>query len=200
MVYKIRVILDTKEDIFRDVEIKGKQTLWNLHLGIKSAFNLSGDELSTFNLLEEDGTIVKSVPLEDMSDEGDGEIMSDVYIDEAFENAGDKAQFQYGLLDLWEFFCELVEVNEETKGVNYPITVYRFGNAPLKAPSKSGGAGSKNKKSAMPLMDDDFGFEDDFGAGNSFADEDDDSFDDDEDDDYNDDVFDDEDDSDDDRI
>lgn len=200
MVYKIRVILDTKEDIFRDVEIKGKQTLWNLHLGIKSAFNLSGDELSTFNLLEEDGTIVKSVPLEDMSDEGDGEIMSDVYIDEAFEAAGDKAQFQYGLLDLWEFFCELVEVNEETKGVNYPITVYRFGNAPLKAPSKSGGAGSKNKKSAMPLMDDDFGFEDDFGAVNSFADEDDDSFDDDEDDDYNDDVFDDEDDNDDDRI
>lgn len=200
MVYKIRVILDTKEDIFRDVEIKGKQTLWNLHLGIKSAFNLSGDELSTFNLLEEDGAIVKSVPLEDMSDEGDGEIMSDVYIDEAFEAAGDKAQFQYGLLDLWEFFCELVEVIDETKGVNYPITVYRFGNAPLKAPSKSGGAGSKNKKSAMPLMDDDFGFEDDFGAGNSFADEDDDSFDDDEEDDYNDDVFDDEDDSDDDRI
>nr|WP_314499362.1 hypothetical protein [uncultured Chryseobacterium sp.] len=199
MVYKIRVILDTKEDIFRDVEIKGKQTLWNLHLGIKSAFNLSGDELSTFNLLEEDGTIVKSVPLEDMSDEGDGEIMSDVYIDEAFESAGDKAQFQYGLLDLWEFFCELVEVNEETKGVNYPITVYRFGNAPLKAPSKSGsGAGSKNKKSAMPLMDDDFGFEDDFGGSGNFADEDD-SFDDEEEDDYNDDVFDDEDDSDEDR-
>ncbi|KNB61493.1 MULTISPECIES: IS1096 element passenger TnpR family protein [Chryseobacterium] len=200
MVYKIRVILDTKEDIFRDVEIKGKQTLWNLHLGIKSAFNLSGDELSTFNLLEEDGTIVKSVPLEDMSDEGDGEIMSDVYIDEAFEKAGDKAQFQYGLLDLWEFFCELVEVNPETKGVNYPITVYRFGNAPLKAPSKSGsGAGSKNKKSALPLLEDDFGFEDDFAGGSTFVDEDD-SFDDDEDDDYNDDVFDDEDDSDDDRI
>ncbi|MCD0480195.1 plasmid pRiA4b ORF-3 family protein [Chryseobacterium sp. LC2016-29] len=196
MVYKIRVILDTKEDIFRDVEIKGKQTLWNLHLGIKSAFNLSGDELSTFNLLEEDGTVVKSVPLEDMSDDGDGEIMSDVYIDEAFESAGDKAQFQYGLLDLWEFFCELVEVVEETKGVNYPLTAYRFGNAPLKAPSKNkSAAGSKNKKSAMPLMDDDFNFDDDFGGGsNNFADEDDDSFDDEEEDDYNDDVFDDEDD------
>ena len=64
MVYKIRVILDTKEDIFRDVEIKGKQTLWNLHNGIKSAFSLSGDELSTFNILESDGTIVKSVPLD----------------------------------------------------------------------------------------------------------------------------------------
>jgi len=194
MVYKIRVILDTKEDIFRDVEIKGKQTLWNLHLGIKSAFNLSGDELSTFNLLEEDGTVVKSVPLEDMSDDGDGEIMSDVYIDEAFESAGDKAQFQYGLLDLWEFFCELVEVVDETKGVNYPITTYRFGNAPLKAPGKNGSAGgSKNKKSAMPLLDDDFSFDDDFVSSSSFEDEDD-NFDDDEEDDYNDDVFDEEDD------
>ncbi|SIT27491.1 IS1096 element passenger TnpR family protein [Chryseobacterium gambrini] len=197
MVYKIRVILDAKEDIFRDIEVKGKQTLWNLHLGIKSAFSLQGDELSTFNLLEEDGTVVKSVPLEDMSDDGDGEIMSDVYIDEAFENAGDKAQFQYGLLDLWEFFCELVEVIDETKGVNYPITVYRFGNVPLKAPSKNGSGGSK-KKSAMPLMDDDFGF-DDFGATGNFADEDDDAFDDEEEEDYNDDAFDDEEDNDDER-
>lgn len=198
MVYKIRVILDAKEDIFRDIEVKGKQSLWNLHLGIKSAFNLQGDELSTFNMLEDDGTIVKSVPLEDMSDDGDGEIMSDVYIDEAFENAGDKAQFQYGLLDLWEFFCELVEVIDETKGVIYPITVYRFGNVPLKAPSKSGSGGSK-KRSAMPLMDDDFSFDDDFGATTSFEDEDDDSFDDDEEENYNDDVFEDEEDNDDEK-
>lgn len=195
MVYKIRVILDTKEDIFRDVEIKGKQTLWNLHLGIKSAFNLNGDELSTFNLLEEDGTVIKSVPLEDMSDDGDGEIMSDVYIDEAFESVGNKAQFQYGLLDLWEFFCELIEISDETKGVNYPITTYRFGNAPLKAPVKSGNSsGSKNKKSAMPLLDDDFNFDDDFSGSANFIDEDDD-FNDDEDD-FDDDVFDDEDDDD----
>ncbi|SEV97848.1 pRiA4b ORF-3-like protein [Chryseobacterium wanjuense] len=197
MVYKIRVILDAKEDIFRDIEVKGKQTLWNLHLGIKSAFSLQGDELSTFNLLEDDGTIVKSVPLEDMSDDGDGEIMSDVYIDEAFENIGDKAQFQYGLLDLWEFFCELVEIIDETKGVNYPITVYRFGNVPLKAPSKNGGSGSK-KKSAMPLMDDDFNFEDDFAESTTFVDEDD-SFDDEEEEDYNDDIFDEEDDNEDER-
>ncbi|WP_419870231.1 IS1096 element passenger TnpR family protein [Chryseobacterium sp. CT-SW4] len=193
MVYKIRVILDAKENIFRDVEIKAKQTLWNLHLGIKSAFSLQGDELSTFNLLEEDGTMVKSVPLEDMSDDGDGEIMSDVYIDEAFESVGDKAQFQYGLLDLWEFFCELIEVIDEKKGVNYPITVYRFGNVPLKAPSKSGNSGGSKGKKSMPLIDD-FSFDDDFNSPGNFADEDD-NYEDEEEDDYNDDIFDDEDDS-----
>lgn len=185
MIYKIRVILDAREDIFRDIEIKGKQTLWNLHLGIKSAFSLQGEELSAFNLLEDDGTVVKSVPMEDMSDEGDGEIMSDVYIDEVFSENGDKAQFQYGLLDLWEFFCELVETSEEKPAVNYPITVFRFGSVPLKAPGKNGGGSGRNKKSAMPLMDDDFAF-DDFGE--NFADED--EFgDEDEEDDFNDEEF-----------
>lgn len=173
MVYKIRIILDAKENVFRDVEIKAKQTLWNLHLGIKSAFSLQGEELSAFNLLEEDGTIIKTVPLEDMSDDGDGEIMSDVYLDEAFEKVGDKVHFQYGFLDLWEFFCELIEIIHEKPAVNYPITVYRFGNVPLKAPKKSGAA----KKSAKPLMDVDFNDDlSEYDQGQDFGDEDDENF------------------------
>ena len=194
MIYKIRVILDTKEDIFRDIEIKELQTLWNLHLGIISAFSLQGEELSLFNILESDGTVVKTIPLEDMSDEGDGEIMSDVYINEAFEKVGDKAQFQFGFMDLWEFFCELVEIVEEKPAVNYPITAFRFGNVPLKAPGKSSSSG-KSRKSAIPLIDDEdgdnFGFHDEFG-NQSFEDEDDDVFDDEEEETYHDEAFDDE--------
>lgn len=187
MVYKIRIILDTKDNIFRDVEIKDKQNLWNLHLGIKSAFTLMGDDLSIFSILDDEGIVVKQVPLEDMSDDGDGEIMSDVYINEAFEKVGDKLHFQYGFMDLWEFFLELVEIIDEKPAVNYPITVFRFGNMPLKAPSKSGTKKAKN--STIPLVEDEFGsFEDEFAAG-SFADEDEDSFDDDEND-FDDDTFD----------
>lgn len=185
MVYKVRVILDAKESIFRDIEIKDKQTLWNLHLGIKSAFSLPGDELSSFYFSDEEWTEGRAVPLEDMSDDGDGEIMSDIYLNEGFPEKGTKMRFQYGFIDLWEFFCELIDIEEEKPSVNYPITGYRFGNVPLKAPSKSGN-GSNSKKSAMSLMDDDFGFEEDFKTV-SFEDEDDD-YNDDEDDGYNDDI------------
>ena len=172
MVYKIRVILDSKDNVFRDIEIKEKQTLWNLHLGIKSAFSLQGDELSLFSILDDEGMEIKSVPLEDMSDDGDGEIMSDVYLMEAFEQVGDKVQFQYGFIDLWEFFCELVEIIDEKPAVNYPITVFRFGNVPLKAPGKSGGSGKKTVATAF--LDDDFAeidadFKDDFD--DEFADD-----------------------------
>lgn len=180
MIYKIRIILDAKDDIFRDVEIKEKQNLWNLHLGIKSAFSLMGDDLSLFNIIDKDGTIIKSVPLEDMSDDGEGEIMSDIYMSEAFEKVGDKVHFQYGFMDLWEFFCELLEVIDEKPAVNYPITVFRFGKMPMKAPIKAARKAAKN--SSLPIMGDDFDEFDSNFASNSFDDEDDDGFDDDEDD------------------
>lgn len=188
MVYKIRVILDAKETIFRDIEIKDKQTLWNLHLGIKSAFSLPGEELSSFYFSDAEWNEGRAVPLEDMSDDGDGEIMSDIYLNEGFPEVGSKMRFQYGFIDLWEFFCELLEINDEKPAVNYPITVYRFGNVPLKAPSKNGAASGKNKSSAMPLLDDDFGdFDADFKE-TSFDDDDDDFDDEEEDTGYND-VF-----------
>lgn len=188
MVYKIRVILDAKDTIFRDIEIKDKQTLWNLHLGIKSAFSLPGEELSSFYFSDDEWNEGQAVPLEDMSDDGDGVIMSDIYLNEGFQQVGAKMRFQYGFIDLWEFFCELLEINDEKPAVNYPITVYRFGNVPLKAPSKNGSDNGKGKKSAMPFMDDDFGdFDAEFKEEN-FDDEDDDYNDDEEETGYND-VF-----------
>ncbi len=171
MIYKIRVILDTKDSVFRDIEIREKQTLWNLHLGIKSAFSLPGDELSSFYFSDEEWSEERAIPLEDMSDEGDGEIMSDIYLSEGFPEKGAKMLFKYGFIDLWEFFCELIEVSEEKKAVNYPITVYRFGSVPLKAPTKS----SVNGKPAQHISDD---FDADLDS--DFTGEDDDEFDDDE--------------------
>lgn len=155
MVYKIRVILDAKESIFRDICIKEKQTLWNLHLGIKSAFSLPGDELSSFYFSDDDWNELQSVPLEDMSDEGDGEIMSDIYLKEGFPEVGAKMRFQYGFMDLWEFFCELLEIIDEKPAVNYPITQFRFGNVPLKAPSKTGVTTAKVSKTTDEMNFDD---------------------------------------------
>ena len=160
MVYKIRVILDTAENIFRDIEIKDKQNLQHLHQGIKSAFSLQGDELSNYSILEDDGTVVREIPAIDMSEDGDGEILSDVYLFEAFDKVGAKGHFQYGLIELWEFYCELVEIMDEKPAVIYPITVFRFGKVPLKAPVKSSGKNQKGSMGMAAINDDlDFGLD-----------------------------------------
>ena len=189
MIYKVRVILDThgsKDQIFRDIEIKDKQTLWNLHLGIKSAFSLQGEELSSFYYADEEWTEGEAIPLEDMSDDGDGETMSDVYLKEAFPKVGSKMHFKYGLIDLWEFFCELLEIADEKPSVNYPITTFRFGNVPLKAPGKSGSIAPSKKQNNIAMLDDDFGLiDDDFSS--DFSDD----YDEEDDDDFNDSYYDD---------
>ena len=166
MIYKVRVILDAKEQIFRDIEIREKQTLWNLHLGIKSAFSLQGEELSSFYYSDDSWSEGAAVPLEDMSDDGDGDTMSDVYMSEAFPEIGSKMHFKYGLLDLWEFFCELLEITDEKNSVNYPITVFRFGNVPLKAPCKNGSSATMKKQQPSNIMMDDFDLleEEDFSS------------------------------------
>ena len=178
MVYKIRVILDAKESIFRDVEIKEKQTLWNLHLGIKSAFSLPGDELSSFFFSDNDWNELQAVPLEDMSDDGDGEIMSDIYLKEGFPEVGAKMRFTYGFMDLWEFFCELLEEEPEKPAVNYPITVFRFGKVPLKAPNKNGSSTSKVVKLPTAEMNFDDLDDVDFKEDTDDFDDDEDDFDD----------------------
>lgn len=177
MVYKIRVILDAKESIFRDIGIKDKQTLWNLHLGIKSAFNLPGEELSSFFFSDDDWSELQAVPLEDMSDDGEGEIMSDIYLKEGFPEVGSKMRFTYGFMDLWEFFCELLEEEDEKPAVNYPITSFRFGKVPLKAPKKNGATGSKVSKIVSEEMNFDDMDEVDFKEDTDDFDEDEDDFD-----------------------
>lgn len=136
MIYKIRVILDTKEDVFRDIEIKEKQTLFTLYKGIISAFSLQGDELASFYESDEEWNQGKEIPLEDMSEDGTDETMADFYIKEAFEKAGDRMIFVYDYFDLWTFFVELIAVEDKPAVLNYPLTVYRFGAMPLKAPKK----------------------------------------------------------------
>lgn len=136
MIYKIRVFLDSKEDVFRDIEIKEKQTLFTLYKGIISAFSLQGEELASFYELDEEGNQGKEIPLEDMSEDGTDETMADFYIKEAFAQIGDRIMFVYDFFEMWTFVAELIAIEDKPAVLNYPLTVYRFGSMPLKAPKK----------------------------------------------------------------
>ena len=54
MVYKIRVILDAKEDIFRDLAIDKKATLEDLHNTISQSFGFAGNEMASFYTCDEE--------------------------------------------------------------------------------------------------------------------------------------------------
>ena len=69
MIYRFRIILDTHEDVFRDIEIEASNTLEDFHNAITQAFGFDGQEMASFytsnELWEED----EEIPLFDVSDE-----------------------------------------------------------------------------------------------------------------------------------
>lgn len=137
MIYKIRVILDTKEDVFRDIELRDKQTLFTLYKGIMSAFSLQGEELASFYESDEKWTQGKEIPLENMDDASSDETMSDFHIHEVLPEVGSRMIFVYDYFDMWTFSVEVIAISDKKAVLNYPLTVYRFGTMPLKAPKRN---------------------------------------------------------------
>lgn len=137
MIYKIRVILDTKEDVFRDIEVRDKQTLFSLYKGIVSAFSLQGEELASFYESNKDWDEGKEIPLEDMGDTGNDETMADFQISEILPKVGNRMIFVYDYMEMWTFYVEVIAIEDKKAVFNYPLTVYRFGSMPLKAPKRN---------------------------------------------------------------
>ena len=53
MIYRFRIILDTKEDVFRDIEIEAEATLEDFHNTITQSFGFEGQEMASFYVSNE---------------------------------------------------------------------------------------------------------------------------------------------------
>jgi hypothetical protein len=137
VIYKIRVILDTKEDVFRDIEVRDKQTLFTLYKGIMSAFSLQGEELASFYESDESWTQGREIPLESMDESNEDNTMADYHISEVMPEVGSRMIFVYDYFDMWTFSVEVVAIEDKKAVLNYPLTVYRYGSMPLKAPKRN---------------------------------------------------------------
>lgn len=136
MTHKIRIILETEQDVFRDIEIQETQTLFNLHNVIKDAFDLEGEEMASFYLSNDEWFQGSEIPLEDMSDEGDVETMHEVTITQVIPEKGGKMIYVYDFFSLWTFYCEVVETDVISVNTEFPAVAFSFGTRPDEAPEK----------------------------------------------------------------
>ena len=68
MVYRFRVILDTHEDVFRDIEIEASDNLEDLHNVILQSFGFEGQEMASFYVSNEKWEQGEEIALFDMGD------------------------------------------------------------------------------------------------------------------------------------
>ncbi|MCT7904612.1 Plasmid pRiA4b ORF-3-like protein [Candidatus Ornithobacterium hominis] len=130
---KIRVILDAKKDVFRDIQISGKQNLLSFHRIVKEAFDLEGEEMASFYLSNENWFQGSEIPLENIFDEEGGETMAKIQLNEVMGQVGRRMIYVYDFFNMWTFFCETIECDEKEAAT---AVVYSYGKMPDKAPVK----------------------------------------------------------------
>ncbi len=137
MIYRFRVILDTQDDVFRDIEIESQATLEDLHNAITQAFGFGGQEMASFYESNEQWEQGDEFPLFDMSDEASSvQTMSETILEDVVNKNQTKLLYVYDFLTMWTFMVELADIGEPLVGQIYPNLMFAHGEVPLEAPEK----------------------------------------------------------------
>ena len=134
MIYRIRIILDVKEDVLRDIEIEATSTLEDLHHAITQSFGFLGNEMASFYKSNESWHQGEELPLESMEN---GSNMRDEPLNKIFTSSQHHLIYVYDFLNLWTFFVELKETANVISGSNYPNLIHSEGDVPEEAPEKT---------------------------------------------------------------
>lgn len=137
MIYRFRVILDTQEDVFRDIEIESDASLEDFHNAITQSFGFGGQEMASFYISNDLWEQGEEIALFDMS-EGQESIrmMGDTLIEQATDKDQTKMIYVYDFLNLWTFLVELADIVEPEDGRSYPNLMFAYGEIPEEAPEK----------------------------------------------------------------
>ncbi|MET3731893.1 hypothetical protein ABID46_001475 [Moheibacter stercoris] len=126
-----------------------------------SAFSLQGEELASFYESDEGWTQGREIPLESMDESNEDNTMADYHIYEVLPEVGSRMIFVYDYLDMWTFSVEVISIEDKKAVLNYPLTVYRFGAMPLKAPKRNNDIINLDEDEPLTLDDDaEAGFDD----------------------------------------
>lgn len=147
--FKIRVVLDTEEDVLRDILIDGNANLEQLHFAIAKAFGFNGQEMASFYKADNQWNQGDEIPLFEMED--DKPSMQTCIINKKLTKKHDKLIYVYDFLDMWTFFVELVDIVKAAENSSEATVVGSIGKVPKKAPKKE-------FKSETKKIDDDLSF------------------------------------------
>lgn len=157
MIYRFRAILDndTKEDIFRDIEIRETDSLEDLHNAITQSFGFDGLQMASFYISNEEWDQGEEISMFDVS-EGNSQvrIMTETPLNQAVSQSQTKLIYVYDFMSMWTFLVELAEIVEEAEATDYPNLMFAFGQIPESAPEKTFEAENFDD------IDDEFGDED----------------------------------------
>ena len=129
MKYNIRVILESKEDVIRDIEINSDCLLSELHFYLIEWFNLNKNELASFYTTNDELEIVNEIPL--VSFEERSSNMENTNLEVVLDKHNNNLIYVYDYMKMWRFLLELKSTEEN---FNVKKCINKIGEMPKEAP------------------------------------------------------------------
>ena len=129
MKYNIRVILESKEDVIRDIEINSDCLLSELHYYLIECFDLNKNELASFYTTNNELEIIDEIPLVSFEDRGSN--MENTKLEIVLDEHNNNLVYVHDYMKMWRFLIEL-----KSKDVDFNIKkcVSKIGKMPKEAP------------------------------------------------------------------
>jgi hypothetical protein len=127
-IYKFRVIVDTEEDVFRDIEIETNSSFEEFHKAILDSFDFEEGEMASFYMSNESWEKGLEISLMDVG--GAAPSMANTKLEDMLSKPSDKVLYVYDFLRMWIFYVELVEVKKDKPSTIYPRVALIYGDAP----------------------------------------------------------------------
>ena len=150
IMYKIRIILDTKEDVIRTITVNNAINLEELHTFIATSFGFNAQEMASFYRTDDEWNQGEEIPLFNMSEFGDALSMQTCILNDSLSIHDNKLIYVYDFLHMWTFYVEVIEITETI--IENPTIVLSVGEIPETAPEKEFKAENLNEDP----FDDDF--------------------------------------------
>jgi hypothetical protein len=110
---KLRIILETKEDVIREIAISKQENLEQLHHSIIKHFNLDEFEMASFYRCNANLELGEEISLFDTSENGiPSNIMNNNSISSILFKEESQLVYVYDFLKMWRFHIQFVEENE----------------------------------------------------------------------------------------
>lgn len=128
-IFKFRVIIDTEEDVFRDIEIETEATFEEFHRSILDAFDFEEGEIASFYMSDENWEKGLEIPLMEM-EKSNALSMKSTKLSEMVSKPSDKVLYIYDFMRMWIYYVELMEVKKDAPSTIYPRVSLVYGEAP----------------------------------------------------------------------
>jgi hypothetical protein len=160
--YKIRVILDTKEDVIRTILVDDHINLESLHFTIAKTFGFVGQEMASFYRTDDEWNQGEEIPLFNMAEAGEEISMQSCFLNDTLPEENNKLIYVYDFLKMWTFYVDVVEISSD-KREDLPQIILEVGEVPEEAPEKEFVAEKLNDGFGDEGdIDDEYGHFDDF--------------------------------------